>query len=96
MTEPNHGLDGLMAIAAFRYCLGRKTYIVGACVDWLIDQWPVFPPNVRRTIARDLREAFERDDIARQHGDYYPLGMDCDRRDWQRALDFISSQEGTR
>ena len=93
MTATNYGFDGLMAIAAFRYCLGRRTYIVGACVDWLIDQWHAFPPNVRSVIARDLREAFERDDAARQHGDRHPLGWDCDRRDWQRAMEHIAAQE---
>ena len=25
------GCDGLMALAALRYCLGRMTYIVGDC-----------------------------------------------------------------
>jgi hypothetical protein len=29
MKDKNFGRDDLMAIAAFRYCLGRMTYIVG-------------------------------------------------------------------
>lgn len=29
------GRSDLMATAAVRYCLGRCSYIVGDCVDWL-------------------------------------------------------------
>ena len=27
--------DQLMAMAAHRYCLGRRSYIVGACIEWI-------------------------------------------------------------
>ena len=40
------GRDGLMAVSAVRYCLGRMTYITGDCADWLIGAWqelPVYP-----------------------------------------------------
>ena len=88
------GRDGLMAIAAFRYCLGRQSYIVGDCEDWMIQQWPGFPPNVRQVIERDLREAIQRDDDAREHGDQYkPLGMDMDRACWLRVLAMIEAHK---
>ena len=35
-----YGRADLMAIAAVRYCLGRMSYIVGDCADWLIAEWP--------------------------------------------------------
>lgn len=93
MTAPHYGRDGLMAIAAFRYCLGRRTYIVGDCADWLCEQWPSLPRNVQSGIERDLRKEFARDDEARAAGhEFKPLGHDCDRREWQRVLDVIESQ----
>ena len=49
--------DHLMAIAAFRYCLGRQSYIVGSCLDWLYATWDQFDNNTRFVIVRDTREA---------------------------------------
>ena len=80
------GADGLMAVAAFRYCCGRQTYIVGMCADWIIANWTAFPPNVRELIERDLEAEFVRDDEARAKGDHHlPLGHDCDRQEWERV-----------
>ena len=82
----NYGRDDLMAVAAFRYCLGRMTYIVSDCADWLIEQWPNIAENARKIIQRDLEEAFKRDDEARADGqDYKPLGHDCDRAQWEKV-----------
>lgn len=81
-----YGRDDLMAIAAVRYCLGRMTYIVGECVDWLICVWPNLKPNAQIVIQRDIEEAFLRDDEDRAAGrEYQELGMDCDRQQWERA-----------
>lgn len=85
-TDGPWGRGDLMATAAVRYCLGRMTYIVGDCVDWLFAQWPNLSDGCRKTIARDVDEAFERDNDARERGDQYkPLGHDCDRKEWERA-----------
>ena len=80
------GRDDLMAVAAFRYSLGRMTYIVSDCADWLCEQWPNIAENARKVIQRDLEEAFKRDDEARADGnDYKPLGHDCDRAQWEKV-----------
>jgi len=80
------GFGDLMVTAAFRYCCGRKTYIVGTCADWLIEQWPNFDNNAKAIIQRDLEEEFKRDDQARAAGEsYLPLGHDCDRQEWERV-----------
>lgn len=84
--EQAWGLQGLMAMAAHRYCMGRATYIVGCCADWLIAEWESLPENVRAIIQRDTEYEFIRDDEARERGDTYkPLGHDCDRREWERV-----------
>ena len=80
------GWQDLMVIAAFRYCLGRLTYISGVCADWLVDKWPELPPHSRALIRTELDRAFERDDEARERGDdYKPLGWDCDRAAWEKV-----------
>lgn len=77
------GRAGLMVVAAFRYCLGRMTYIVSDCTEWLIEIWPILPDNVKTLIERELEEAFVRDDEHRADGnDYKALGHDCDRAAW--------------
>lgn len=80
------GSDGLMAVAAFRYCLGRMTYIVGDCERWICANWEHFPESVRKLIQREIEEEIKRDDEARERGDdRKPLGWDCDRAAWERV-----------
>ena len=78
--------DHLMVIAATRYCLGRMTYIVGDCADWLIKIWPVLSESTRNIIKRDIEEAFKLDDEDREAGRKWKrLGHDCDRQQWERV-----------
>ena len=87
MSDGPWGRADLMVTAAVRYCLGRSSYIVGDCVDWLLANWERFEPGCRLVILRDISEAIQRDDEARERGDQYlPLGMDMDRREWERAI----------
>lgn len=80
------GHDHLMVIAAFRYCLGRSTYIVGECAAWIIKTWPLLNEQTRTIIQRELEEQFELDDHARaKQREFKPLGWDCDRREWERV-----------
>lgn len=80
------GSDGLMAVAAFRYCLGRMTYIVGECERWIFANWEHFPENVRELIQREVEEEIKSDDEARAKGlEHKPLGWDCDRAAWVRV-----------
>jgi len=80
------GEDEMMVVAAFRYCCGRRTYVVGCCVEWLIKQWPTFADKTKAIIQRDLEEEFRRDDAARERGySFRPLGDDCDRAGWERV-----------
>lgn len=49
--------DQLMVTAAHRYCLGRSSYIVGSCIDWLNDIWYQLTPKSKFVILRDTIEA---------------------------------------
>ena len=80
------GWEDLMVIAAFRYCLGRMTYIAGVCADWLVDKWPELPPHSRALIRTELERAFEQDDEDRATGaSFKALGWDCDRESWEKV-----------
>jgi hypothetical protein len=86
--QPNSpwGRDDLMALAAVRYCLGRCSYIVSDCCDWLCASWPQIKLGTQQAIRRDVEAAFKRDDAARQAGQEHPaLGMDMDRAQWERV-----------
>jgi hypothetical protein len=77
MTDKNYGRDDLMALSSVRYCLGRASYIVSDCCEWLIEQWPNICPNTQANILRDIREAIDGD----------RAGMDMDKRLWCTTLD---------
>ena len=85
MKEP-WGRGELMAMAAVRYCLGRRSYIVSDCVDWLFDNWNKFGENTRNLIKRDIEEEIKRDEEARVKGHSSRLPWDdCDRNEWLRC-----------
>ncbi len=88
------GFGGLMAMGAFRYCLGRMTYIVNECADWIISNWENFHPGTRVLIENELEEEFVKDDDMRlEQSSYLPLGQDCDRRQWERVRALWNKKE---
>lgn len=73
------GTNGqLMVMAAHRYCLGRQSYIVGSCIEWLRLWWPEFERNTRSVIVRDTVEALQ-DNCA---------GSDFDARAWKELAEW--------
>jgi len=74
--KPEWGFHNLMVLAAFRYCLGRTSYIVGCCVDWLIKYWPEIDENTRKIILDETKRAIEKGDA----------GDRCDVTDWKRLV----------
>ncbi len=82
------GLDGqLMVIAAHRYCLGRRSYIVGSCIDWLYKWWPDLEENTKNTIIRDTIKALQEN----------MAGGKCDFIAWKSFAEWASksmSDEG--
>jgi len=47
---------------SFRYCLGRKTYVVSDIVSYLIIHWSKLLPYTQNMIKKEIKIAFERDD----------------------------------
>lgn len=82
------GDSDLMALCAMRYCMGRRTYIVGMCVDFLIKNWKHFSQKTKDLIQRDLEDEFIRDERDRKtEATYFALGHDCDKKEWERVRD---------
>ena len=77
-----YGMNGLMIIAAARYCVGRRTYISGECADWILSNWDDWPEKVKNAIQRDLEYEFDMD---ARNPDMKVLGDDCDKREWEKV-----------
>ena len=67
--------DRLIAISAFRYALGRMTYMVDHTAGWLERNVDALQAHDRDLIIREIDEAGERDG----------LGMDFDATRWRRC-----------
>lgn len=75
--------DQLMAMAAHRYCLGRASYIVGACIQWIPATWGQMSEGTRKNMIRDTQEALDKG----------YAGMEMDRRDWTSCLGWMREHE---
>lgn len=80
--KPDWGPHNFLVLCAFRYCLGRRTYIVSTCVDFLFDYWTELDKNTQKLITDEIREALEKG----QAGD------ECDVERWQLLLDDIDGK----
>ena len=81
--SPIDGTTGqLMVMAAHRYCLGRQSYIVGACIEWLRAWWPSFEKNTQNVIVRDTVEALM-EKIA---------GSEYDEKEWKYFAEWAWKQ----
>jgi len=70
--------DRLMIMSAHRYCLGRSTYIVGCCVDFLMDHWAQLSNQDKDQIIKETKEAIESNSY----------GMECDKKEWEILINF--------
>ena len=68
-------IDDLLYLAAFRYALGRSSYIVGTICDELIKA--ELSDKTKKTIIREIKEA----EVAEICENPYGLGMSDDRKE---------------
>ena len=86
MGRMNTAQEITLWLGATRYYLGCTTYAVGEFADLLIEHWPTLDYNTRFLLQRDIEQEFRCDDEARKCGyQYFPLGADCDRAEWERV-----------
>lgn len=69
-------LTSTMVAWAFRYCLGRSTYVVQDCVSYLLEHWKLLEDHTKENIYGDIKEAFRTNNY----------GMEQDKRHWSRIL----------
>lgn len=69
-----------LVIGAFRYALGRQTYVVNETVEWMIANWATVSDKAKAVIRRDLKEATDED---------LRLGGEIDKREWLRLWEVI-------
>jgi len=55
------GKGNLMALAAFRYCLPKRNYIVKDCVQWLKSNWKSFEDHTQNSIVEEIAIAIKED-----------------------------------
>lgn len=83
-------------LGSFRYYLGRKTYAVSEFCDILIAQWETIPDRCKALITKELNNAFAKDDEMRSDpacsSICYPLGMTCDRTEWERVRKYLADK----
>ena len=75
--------EDLMVHAAFRYCLGRATYIVPVCVDWLLRLWIHLHKNTQQQIRQEVQAAL----------DNKKAGWDMDEECWIKLLQNTEEQD---
>ena len=74
--------DGLI-VCAFRYCLGRCSYVVSEMCDHLRDHWDEICPAYQDLIRKEIADAIQRD----------ACGMDMDCKEWSQLIEDISDAE---
>ena len=75
VTLPKPRLAHLL-LCAFRYSLGRRTYITRQCREWLEQYWSVLPDDWQRQIIQDIKQAISRNQA----------GMESDVQEWEKVL----------
>ena len=69
-------LDYVFLCYAFRYALGRRTYVVNDVYRALEKYWDVLPAHTKENIQKEIREAIN----------YNNAGDDCDKKQWETIL----------
>ena len=66
----------MLYITSFRYCLGRRTYIVSDFSDNFIEDYKYLTTNTLNNIEHEIKNAFS-------------LGDNCDKLKWENILKLI-------
>jgi hypothetical protein len=66
----------ILLCCAFRYALGRRTYVVGTLVDILKSNWGNIPKSRREMFKKEIREAIK----------YNMCGSKYDIEEWEEIL----------
>jgi hypothetical protein len=70
--------DHVITLAAFRYALGRKTYVVEEIIEWLTQYWDEIPAATKGRIIPETEQAVM----------LCACGDECDQKSWESFLEF--------
>ena len=70
-----------MIVSAVRYALGRMTYIVSLTVNYVLKD------TEENKLSRNCLSVIKKDIESEKD-----LGMECDKKDWQRLLERIEKE----
>ena len=92
-TEMFTEAESEIYFCAFRYCLGRMTYIVSNyCAEATVKIRKI-TDHYLLLLEKELLEAILEDDRQRANGERYKvLGWDCDRNDWVKFSKVVSAE----
>ena len=78
---------------AFRYCLGRMTYVVSDYCEEATRKIRQITDHFLLLLEKELSEAIHKDDEQRAKGEPYKiLGWDCDRAHWVELFGVVSKE----
>ena len=66
----------LIMVCAFRYAIGRRTYITSTVSDFLLYHWDQLTKNMKKHIKEQIQKAIEDGEA----------GDQCDIDSWERIL----------
>jgi len=70
--------NNIILFCAFRYALGRRTYVVDVVVDGILSRWARLPESDKQLYCSEILEHAEK---------FGNLGQECDTKSWGRILD---------
>jgi len=68
----------VVLVCAFRYALGRRTYVVSTLVEEILNNWELLDNHTKNLMKREIVEHKEL---------FGNLGMSCDEDEWKKILD---------
>ena len=82
MIAMDDNLD-LIMLAAFRYALGRRTYIVRTVTDFIRNYWPIIAKPQLQIIIKEIEEAQRENRLGNK---------DIDEPEWISLKNFLESK----
>ena len=80
------GYDRDIFIYMFRYCLSRKSYVVGTAIEIIQANWNILSDFDRKLIQKEIKEHFQLYSPAEKY--------DMDRTAWEVILDLQIENKG--
>ncbi|MCI5779823.1 MAG: hypothetical protein MR051_08445 [Lentisphaeria bacterium] len=92
-TEMFTDAESQIYFCAFRYCLGRRTYVVSNYCEEASQKVRQITDHFLLLLEKELSEAIHEDNEQRAKREQYrTLGWDCDRYHWMKLFELVSAE----